>query len=220
MLKQSTFNFLEKLVQNNNRDWFNAHKGEYEEAKENVYAFTDELIREIFVFDKQVPDTLKAKDCVMRIYRDVRFSLNKDPYKSNFGIGISPKGKNFDIAGYYLHIQPGNCFVAGGAWMPHPDHLKAIRQEIDYNGADLHRILDHPAFKKTFGGLSQEEKLKTAPKGYDADHTDIDILKLKSFTVHANISDKAILAKDGLKTVAGMFATMHPFIVFLRNSIS
>ena len=132
MIKKETLSFLSDLIAHNDRVWFQENKSRYEEAKKNVENFANAIIAELIKTDGSIPKEVTAKQCVMRIYRDVRFSKDKSPYKNNFGIGISARGKGNDGAGYYIHIQPGASFVAGGYWMPQGDHLKAIRQEIEH----------------------------------------------------------------------------------------
>ena len=219
MINATTFTFLSQLKDNNNRDWFQLHKQEHDDARENVLAFTADLITELCKIDKEMSANVNPKDCVMRIYRDIRFSLDKTPYKTNFGIGISPFGKNFKGPGYYLHIQPGNSFVAGGSWFPENSELKAIRQEIDYNFSDLHQAIDDKPFKQYFGELDREGALKTVPKGYAADNPNIEYLKLKSFTASHKLDDSELLNKDAAVKIADGFKILHPFINFLRNAI-
>jgi uncharacterized protein (TIGR02453 family) len=220
MINSATFAFLKELKENNNREWFNANKARHEEAKINVLEFVSNLIPELAKIDKSVPASLNAKDCVMRIYRDIRFSLNKTPYKTNFGAGISPNGKNFKGPGYYIHIEPNNSFVAGGSWFPENNELKAIRQEIDYNYSSFEGIIEAPDFKNYYGSLDQEGALKTAPKGYSANHPYIHILKLKSFTVSSSISNDQLQSNGSVKIISEGFEYMYPFINFLRNAIA
>lgn len=220
MIKTATFSFLEDLAANNDREWFQQNKLRHDEARNNVLEFVSEIIPALSKTDITIPTDLDPKGCVMRIYRDVRFSKNKAPYKTNFGAGISPNGKNFNGPGYYLHISPKECFIAGGCWMPEAGMLKAIRQEIDYNGDDFRQIVTEPSFKKYFGEPDQEYVLKTTPKGYDASHPEIEYLKLKSYTFTREISVKDLTGANALKTVVGGFEKLHPFMVFLRNAIS
>jgi uncharacterized protein (TIGR02453 family) len=220
MIEASTLNFLKALSENNNREWFNANKGSYELARENVLQFTSKLISGLAKFDSTIPGDLNSKDCVMRIYRDIRFSKDKTPFKTNFGIAISANGKNFKGPGYYVHIQPGKCFAAGGSWFPETDELKAIRQEIDYNGSDLLTILKTPLFTETFRDLDREGVLKTTPKGYSADHENISYLKLKSFTATSQISDKTLKSADSSDSVVSILERLFPLMTFLRNAIS
>jgi len=217
---QKTFNFLKNIKSNNNRDWFEKHKERYLEAKEEHEIFIDKIIKGIAKFDKKISPEMKAKDCVFRIYKDVRFSKDKTPYKTNFGASMSPGGKKSLIAGYYLHAEPGASFLAGGVWMPEPDMLNAIRQEIDYNPDPFFKILNSSSFKKYFKGLDDEGKLKTAPKGFDKDHPHLDILKNKHFLVSHHFSDKEMNDKDADKLIIAGFKAMHPLIEYLREATS
>lgn len=220
MISSATFDFLQDLAENNNREWFQDNKDRHEEARNNVLEFVGELIAGLSKVDITVSPDLDPKSCVMRIYRDVRFSKDKTPYKNNFGAGISQQGKNFNGPGYYLHIHPEECFVAGGCWMPEAGMLKLIRQEIDYNGKDFREVIDNPDFKKYFGGPDQEYKLKTMPKGYSVDHPEIEYLKLKSFTVTHVLSPEQLASSDAVQTVLEGFEKLYPFMSFLRNAIS
>jgi uncharacterized protein (TIGR02453 family) len=220
MLKPATFDFLADLAKNNNREWFQDNKARHDEARSNVLDFVGELINGLSEIDKTISADLDPKTCVMRIYRDVRFSLNKTPYKNNFGAGISQQGKNFNGPGYYLHIHPEESFVAGGCWMPEAEMLKSIRQEIDYSGSDFRDLVNGAPFKQYFGQPDQEYKLKTTPKGYSADHPDIEYLKLKSFTFTKALDPHELMKPKAAKTVLDGFEKLHPFMVFLRNAIS
>src|ERR1700761_3663089 len=192
-INPETFDFLKKLVVNNNREWFQANKAEHDKARENVIEFAGELIKQIHLVDPQVDTGLDPKKCVMRIYRDIRFRIDKTPYKNNFGISIPTLGSRGGVVEYYFQIQPGKSFIAGGYWMPETEHLKKIRQEIDYNAAELKRIIDGAEFKKLFGDFRAQEQLKTAPREYDADNENIGLLKLKSFIVLHQVKDKDLL---------------------------
>ena len=219
MIKQETFDFISDLIVHNDRGWFQENKHRYENAKKNIDEFADQIILGLSKVDTSIPKEITAKQCVMRIYRDVRFSKDKSPYKNNFGIGISSKGKGNDGAGYYIHIQPGASFVAGGYWMPEPEHLKAIRQEIDYNTDDFLKIIENPEFKSYFEKLDDEQKLKTTPKGYDADHPYIELLKLKSFTVTHPFTDNQLMKRDAIDEVLNALKLIYPFNQFLTQAI-
>ena len=149
---ETTLDFLKKLKNNNNREWFDSNKTEYLASKEIFEEFVSELIKGINKFDKKVSLDLKPKDCTFRIYKDVRFSKDKTPYKNNMSASINPGGKKSNIPGYYFHLEPEACFLAGGVYMPMPDDLKAIRQEIDYNPLPLINVLKSASFKKEFNG--------------------------------------------------------------------
>ena len=220
MIKPETFDFLKDLAENNNREWFQDNKARHDEARSNVLGFVGELIDGLSRIDKTVTADLDPKTCVMRIYRDVRFSLDKTPYKTNFGAGISQKGKNFNGPGYYLHVHSEESFIAGGCWMPESDMLKSIRQEIDYSGNDFRAIVASEKFKNYFGEPDQEYKLKTIPKGYPSDHPDMEYLKLKSFTFTHTLNPKELASPDAAKNVLEGFELLHPFMNFLRNAIA
>lgn len=193
-----------------NKKWFTDTKARLLEDVEVLLKEMTELEPELSAF--------KPKDCVFRQNRDIRFSNNKDPYKTNFGVYFSPGGKKSPGPGYYLQIQPGNSFLAGGIWMPEADTLKKIRKEIDYSGSELERIENDPEFKKLFPKI-EGEKLKNSPRDYESDHPYIEYLKLKSFTVSHPISDKAIETGVFLKFVLDGFRRMKPFNDFLRQAI-
>lgn len=215
---QKVFSFLKLLKSNNNKEWFDANKGKYLEAKQEFESLVDKLIAGIAKFDKKISPDLKAKDCTFRIYKDVRFSKDKTPYKINMGASINPGGKKSLEAGYYFHCEPGASFLAGGVYMPEPATLQAIRQEIDYNFEPLNKILKSTSFKKYFKGLDEEDKLKTAPKGFEKDHPQIELLKNKHFVVSYKLSDKNIFSKGSEKEIIAGFKAMHPFLEYLREA--
>jgi uncharacterized protein (TIGR02453 family) len=211
--------FLKALKSNNNKEWFDAHKEQYQEAKEEFEELVLKVIKDIHKFDKKINLSMQPKDCVFRIYRDVRFSKDKTPYKTHFSAHINPGGRKSDAAGYYFQVAPGNSMVAGGSWMPMPDKLAAIRQEIDYNAKALEKILGAPAFKKHFKHLDESDKLKTVPKGFDKDHKNIELLKLKSFVAFNKLDDKSVKNPKVVKTIADNFKAMYPLVEFLRSAM-
>lgn len=219
MIKPETLAFLSAVAANNNREWFALNKESYETAKADVIRFVDELIPVLAVVDPQFPLETQAKKCVMRIYRDVRFSKNKDPYKNNFGISFSVKNTNGNGPEFYLHLQPGNSFLAGGYWMPEASLLKKIREEIDYNTSEFLEIIEAKSFTELFS-LSKEETLKKAPKGYDPEHPQIDLLKLKSFIGVHPIKDEDLLKPTLVNHLKKAFTAIYPFIRFLRGAIA
>lgn len=215
---EKTLAFLKKLKTNNNKEWFDKNKEVYLAAKDEFESAISNIIKGVTKFDKKISPELKAKDCTFRIYKDVRFSKDKSPYKTNFGASINPGGKKSLIAGYYLHIEPGAAFLAGGVYQPEPDLLNGIRQEIDYNPDSLVKILKSASFKKYFKGLDEADKLKTAPKGFEKDHPHIELLKNKHFVVSYPISDKELSGKDFQNTVLSGFKAMQPFLEYLREA--
>lgn len=218
MIKPETLDFITDVVANNNREWFAENKERYEIAKSDVLAFVDQLIPELAATDPAFSAETQSKKCLLRIYRDVRFSKNKDPYKNNYGVFFAVKGKGVNEPGYYLHIQPGSCFFAAGFWMPEASDLKKIREEIDYNTSEFLEIIEAKDFKNTFQ-LSQEDKLKKAPKGYETDHPQIEILKLKSFIATFPIKDEEFFKPEIVNKLKNAFKSVYPFIVFLRNAV-
>lgn len=217
-MHKKTFQFLKNLKNNNNREWFNDNKERYLEAKEDFESFVDKVIPRIAKFDTSIKG-LTAKDCVFRIYRDVRFSKNKDPYKTNFGGHLVAGGRKSgeSRAGYYIHIEPGSSILAGGAYHPPSSWLKAIRQEIDYNTKEFKKILNSKRFKEYFGEM-EGEQLKTAPKGYPKDHPEIEVLRYKSLLAVHNLTDKQVLSDDFSEHVVKVFKALKPFNDFLNRS--
>ncbi|QXU40677.1 DUF2461 domain-containing protein [Pedobacter sp. D749] len=218
MLKKETLNFIKDVAENNNREWFAANKDVYEAAKVDVLELVAKLIPELAKVDPLLSAEADPKKSLLRIYRDVRFSKNKDPYKNNFGIWFSAKSKGGNEPGYYLHIQPGKSFIAGGYWMPEASHLKLIRQEIDYNIGDFKEIINGKDFKKNFK-LGVDNALKNAPKGYDPADPNIEFLKLKSFEATTKIDDEEFLKPNLVNKLISSFKTVQPLVAFLRNAI-
>jgi uncharacterized protein (TIGR02453 family) len=217
MLKKETLSFLEELKENNNREWFEKNKHRYEDARKDLCTLVGKLIKRISAFDPSVKGQ-EVKDCVFRIYRDIRFSGDKTPYKTHLGAAFSKGGKTSFEPGYYIHIEPGNCFLAGGVWHPLPPQLNAIRQEIAYNEEEFRGILKEKGFKKFFSGLDKEDMLKTAPKGYPKDHPAMDLLKLKSFTVSCKVKDSLLLGPESEAHITEVFKAMYPLNGFLKRA--
>lgn len=218
MLKKETLKFIKDVANHNNREWFAENKPRYEEAKQDALNLVTAIIPELSKVDPLISAETDATKSLMRIYRDVRFSKNKDPYKNNFGVWFSAKSKGGNEPGYYLHIQPGKSFIAGGYWMPEAPHIKLIRQEIDYNVADFKEIINNKDFKNTFK-LGTSNALKNAPKGYDPADPNIEFLKLKSFEATMELADEEFFKPTLVNKLISSFRTVHPLIAFLRNAI-
>jgi uncharacterized protein (TIGR02453 family) len=216
MITRKTFAFLTALKGHNDRDWFQAHKSEYLEAKSEFEGLVGELIGRISAFDPAVKG-LDPRKCIFRINRDTRFGKDKSPYKTNMGAHIGPSANKFhEHAGYYLHLEPGNSFLGGGSYMPSPAWLKAIRQAISEDGKFFRRILGAASFKKNFGEM-EGEKLKTAPQGYGSDHPHIDLLRHKNFLAMHPLKDTEITAAAFGKEAASVFKALLPFNRFLND---
>jgi len=217
MLQKSTLDFLKKLKKNNNREWFNSNKQLYEDARYDFEKFAGELIDVITKFDKSLLG-LDPKDCMFRIYRDVRFSKDKSPYKTNMGAVLYEGGRKSPKAGYYFHLSPGECFYAGGLYMPQPDQLTALRRAVYTKFGGFEKILKNKEFKKYFGDI-EGEKLKTTPKGFPKEHASSEYLKLKSYIAYSEVDDEKVLSKSILDYSSKVFKSMKPFIDFLNESI-
>lgn len=219
MIQAETLKFIKDVAENNDRDWFAANKERYETARADVLSFIEELIPLLAATDPAFSIDTPAKKCLMRIYRDVRFSKNKDPYKNNFGISLHAKSSGVPNPEYYLHLQPGKSFFGVGFWMPEAAILKKIREEIDYNTTEFLEIIDAADFDSIFS-LSKEDTLKNAPKGYDIDHPQINWLKLKSYIAIYPLTDKDILTAGINDKLKNAFESIQPFVRFLRNAVS
>ena len=219
MLQLATLKFLKDLQKNNNKPWFEQNRKRYEDAKANLQNVVEELIPAIAKFDTPIGN-LKAKDCTFRINRDVRFSKNKSPYKSNMAAYFSRGGKKASGAGYYFHFEPGKSYAAGGYYSPMPAELAKIRQEIDYSFEEWSRIITNKSFAKYFSaGVEGIESLVRPPKGYDDNNPAIQFLKMKHFIVSKPISDAELQSKTLVKDVAKIFETMKPMIDFLNKAV-
>lgn len=211
--------FLSELGANNNKEWMDANRGAYLQAKADFEALVNVLLRNLQAIDPGL-NRLTGKDCIFRINRDIRFSKDKSPYKHNFGASIAEGGKKSLNAGYYLHIQPGDeSFFGGGLYMPPGAQLKKIRQEIDYNAPELLKIVTAEDFKQAYGRI-QGEKLSRAPKGYDPHHPNIEFLKLKSYVALHKLSDDDIKSPKLIENLTHNFQVLKPFIDFLNVAIS
>lgn len=220
MIEKTTLQFLSSLKKNNNKPWFEKNRKAYDAAKENMLMLSAATINQL---SKTVPAllTIQPKDTLFRINRDVRFSKDKSPYKTNMGMYLNPEGKKADSPGYYIHIEPGKSFMAAGLWMPQPHTLAKIRQEIDYNLKDWQKIMIGKSFKQSFEkGMSQEDRLSRPPKGYDKENPAAEYLRLKSFVVIRSLTDDEIMSKDFTKNAAKHFAAAKPMIDFLNTAIT
>lgn len=209
--------FLSELSENNNREWFQSNKKRYDESREKVLFITDVLISEIRKFDPDIP-LLEPKDCLFRIFRDVRFSNDKRPYKTNFGSFIAKGGRKSSYAGYYFHIEPNTSFIGGGIYMPDAEHLKAIREYIAENGEEFSSLINNAKFKKVFPEM-MDDKLKTAPKGFSPDHEYIDLLRYKSFAFSSQLSKTQILADTYIEQLVQSFKILQPVNRFLNDAL-
>lgn len=219
MLEKETLDFLKKLGKNNNREWFLANKKAFDAAQDNVTAFAGYLIGEVGKFDDAVA-AVDPKTCVFRIYRDVRFSKDKSPYKVNLGAYVAPGGRKSMQPGYYFHLQPGASFVAGGKHRPDGPELLKIRTAVANNTDEFLKIVNKKSFTDVLGNL-WNDRLKSVPKGFDPDHKAAEYLKLKEFMAFAELhDDKFLTSAEFPKQLVKMMKEMYPLVAFLRKALS
>lgn len=211
--------FLKALSVNNDRDWFNAHKDEYLQAKAKVEAFTAWLLERMLEFDKELV-LVDPKKCMYRIYRDIRFSPDKRPYKDYMGIFISKEGRHGNCSGYYIHLQPGQSWHGAGVYGLPPDKQKKVRDGIYFQSAALRKILSSAAMKKVYGGkMDESARMKVAPKGYDRDFPDMDLLKYRYYFVSASTPDSMVSSPGFAKAVLEDLEAAWPFNKFLNETL-
>ncbi|HEY8930058.1 MAG TPA: DUF2461 domain-containing protein [Mucilaginibacter sp.] len=212
----SSFEFLADLKNNNNREWFAVHKEIFQKEQQQIEILAEALLQALNTHD--VIETTSGKKSLHRIYRDTRFSPDKTPYKTNWSGGFKRAGKH-RRGGLYFHLEPGNSFVGGGFWGPSPADLKLIREDIAFDATPLRTVLDSESFISAFGSL-QGEQLKTAPKGYPADHEAIDLLRYKQFFIRRRFTDKEVFSGDLLNLMNEAFKNMRPFFDYMSEVLS
>lgn len=210
--------FLKDLEVNNSREWFDQNRHRYEQTKAQFLTFTGLMISEIRKFDDELP-LLNPKDCVFRIFRDVRFSNDKSPYKTNYGSYMARGGFKAGFAGYYFHISPEECFQSGGIYMPPPEHLHAIRQEIYYHSEDYLALIKDEKFSRIFTD-EYFDSLKTAPKGYPKDWEHIDLLKPRNYAFGHKIKPEELGSPDLLANTIERFRIISPLNRYLNRAIA
>lgn len=215
-IQPSGFDFLTRLKKNNNREWFNDHKTEYQQELAHIEIFAEALLENLSAHD--VIETESGKKSLHRIYRDIRFSNDKTPYKSNWS-GAFRRATKYRRGGYYFHLEPGNSFIAGGFWGPSTEDLKRVRDDIAFDPAPLRKIINSKAFINMFGAL-QGEQLKTTPKGFDAGHEAIDLLRYKQFLLIRRFSDKEVFSPSFLKEAGLTFKAMRPFFDYMSDALT
>jgi len=220
MFQSSTIRFLKELKKNNNKPWFDNHREKYLSAKVDFENFIGKLLHATSAFDTDMKELL-VKNCTFRINRDIRFSKDKTPYKTNMGASLNRGGKKSIFAGYYFHLEPGKSFAGGGLWMPTAPELKKLRQEIDYCFPEFNKIIASSAFKTQYEGLEMNEghMLVNVPKGYDKENPAASFLKLKSFVATRDIPDALLTNPALINEVARAFKTLHPLVKFMNRSM-
>jgi len=215
-IAKSNFDFLNQLRKNNNRDWFNAHKEDYLKQHENTIAFANSLLHELKKHD--AIETASGKKSLFRIYRDVRFSKDKSPYKTHWAGGFKRATKLLR-GGYYFHIESGNSMVGGGFWAPNKEDLQRIREDIAADATNLRTIINSKSFKETFGSLAGEQ-LKTCPKGFDKSNSAVDLLRYQQFIIIKKFTDKEVLSENFVQLLNDTFKKMRPFLDYMSESVT
>jgi uncharacterized protein (TIGR02453 family) len=220
MITKEALQFLEDLIANNNTDWMHANKKRYDNYKKDYHSYIASLLAEMKPLDKSL-EPLEVKNCTFRINRDIRFSKDKSPYKTNMGVWFTQNKFRKNSPGYYIHFEKGNSFIAGGVWCPEPEELKKIRKEIAFFYEDLEAIVTNKTFKTEFKALTRDENntLKKAPKDFESTHPAIEFLKLKSFTASEKIEDTLFTNKDFCKIVAQKLIVLKPLNDFLNRAL-
>ena len=221
MLLKDTLQFLDDLKANNNRDWFLDNKKRYEAFKKDYQLLVADLLDAMKPLDPSL-EMLEVKNCTFRINRDIRFSKDKTLYKSHLGIWLSSGAKGLNRSGYYIHLENGSSFIAGGLYCPEANDLKKMRKEIAYFHEDLEAILNEKEFKKEFNDFDRDEKntLKNPPRGYEKEHPAIDLLKLKSFESSQKINFSSAGTKDFVTTVSKKLILLKPLNDFINRALT
>ncbi|MGG7036696.1 MAG: DUF2461 domain-containing protein [Flavobacterium sp.] len=220
MITKEALAFIDDLSVNNNTEWMRANKKRYDNYKKDYHNLITSLLSAMKPLDSSL-ELLEVKNCTFRINRDIRFSKDKSPYKTNIGIWLSQNKFQKNSPGYYIHYEKGKSFIAGGVWCPEPGELKKIRKEIAFFYDDLESILKDTGFKKEFGQLDRDENylLKKAPKDFDPNHPAIEFLKLKSFTASEKIEDALFSDKNFSKIIAQKLIVLKPLNDFLSRAL-
>ena len=213
VINPTVFSFLKQLEKNNDRDWFNDHKPEFKAIEKEVKAFNNEIFNRLNKHDQV--DKLK----LFRIYRDVRFSKNKQPYKTHFGCSFN-RVKPSLRGGYYVHLQPNNeSFIATGFWDPNKEDLLRIRKEFEMDDQEIRDILKDSTFSKTWGNFDGES-LKTAPKGFDKEHPAIDLIRRKQYVFIKKFSDAEVLSNQFIDQIDTAFKVIRPFFDYMSDVLT
>jgi len=216
---EKLFSFLSELEQNNNRDWFNTNKSRYQESLEYFRQFAGKLLNGISSFDPSLGN-LEPKDTIFRIYKDVRFSKDKSPYKTHFGCWMAKGGRKSTDAGYYFHLEPEKSFLAAGVWMPPKEQLSLIRQEIVFHPDAYLEVINDPLLRVNFERGGKEDMLKKGPVGYDKDFIHLEEIKYKHYIYSRNFSDGEILDTSLTRMAVEDYKKLYPLVNYLNHAMS
>lgn len=221
MIQNSTFAFLEKLRGNNTSEWFKANEEEYREARADVISFVSQIIQGLSIIDTSIQSQyLEPHKCIKRINRDIRFSMNKTPYKTHFFVLFNPGGYKSEAASYYMFLEPNNSFVGGGAYMPPTAVLNKFRKEIEFNLAEWEEMISEPSFLKMFpNGVEASSFLKTAPRGFDKESKAIEYLRMKGYHTIRTLSNDELTSTGAVSSVLSSYKEVHPMVRFLNATM-
>ncbi|NMR33185.1 DUF2461 domain-containing protein [Chryseobacterium aquaticum] len=221
MIKQTSLSFLTELKNNNSREWFEQNKIIYQDYKNDIISFTENLLSELEKIDLSIAKaSLIPKKCLTRVNRDLRFSKDKTPYKNYVLVVFNKNAPQPNTAGYFIHIEPGNCMAGGGVWQTSPEYLKKIRQEISYSFDEFNGIISSKKFRNKFpSGIQGQSKLKKFTDFPEQREEVIELLKMKGFCTKELISDKVLTSKDAIKTILNYFETTKPLIDYINKAI-
>lgn len=221
MLSKDSLQFLDDLKINNNRDWFLDNKKRYDSFKKEYHQLVSDFLDVIKPLDPTL-EMLEVKHCTFRINRDIRFSKDKSPYKSHLGIWLSSGVKGWNRSGYYIHIEKGASFIAGGLYCPEAEDLKKVRKEIAYFHEDLEEIMHNKNFKKEFGDFDKNEKniLKNPPRGYEKEHPAIELLKLKSFETSQKFDIEEVTKEGFVNKMSKKLLALKPLNDFINRALT
>lgn len=212
IISKEAFDILKVLAKNNNKEWFEKNKSVFKKHESEVKSFFESVKERLSQHD----DIEKMK--MFRIYRDVRFSKDKTPYKTHFAGSFSRLGAHLR-GGYYIHLQPGNSLLATGFWAPNKEHLFRIRKELEMDASDFRKVISDPDFKKIWGEL-QGDAVKTAPKGFDKDHPDIDLIKNKQYVFVRNFTDQEVLSPNFIEDVDKSYRAIRPYFDLMSDILT
>ncbi len=216
---KNILSFLEELTRNNNRDWFNENKKAYQDALDTFREFIGTILVGVSKTDPSV-GSLEAKDTIFRIYKDVRFSKDKTPYKTHFGGWMAKGGRKSKDAGYYFHLEPGNTFMAAGVWMPPKEQLTLIRQEIMYNPSEYFKIINDPAISNAYERGGKEDMLKKGPVGFPKDFEFMEEIKYKHYIFSKNYENKDVIKSGFAEKVTQNYKGLFPLVDYLNHAMS
>ncbi|TXD90163.1 DUF2461 domain-containing protein [Subsaximicrobium wynnwilliamsii] len=221
MLQDKTLAFLTKLKKNNTTEWFKDNQNNYKKSRADFENFVSDIINGLASIDSDIEkQDLQAKKCIKRINRDIRFSNDKSPYKTNYFANFNPNGRKSEHASYYLHLEPNNCFVGGGVYMPQTPTLNKFRKEIEHDLKEWESLLNSKSFKETFpNGIESPSELKTAPKGFDKESPAIEYLRKKGFYTMRKLTDKEITSENAVSKIIEHFGEVKPVIGFLNRAL-